>query len=86
MPNSRKHNELEEKLEKPKPFASYCYDKICDTDIESAKALGIGIIVVDTRCYSVDRNKRLSQYATIQDDREKYSFVKAYDNDERAER
>lgn len=65
VPNRWKQNELEEKLEKPNAFAIYCYDQICDTDILSAKNLGVGIILVNTKCYSIDRSNRLSQRDTI---------------------
>lgn len=65
VPNFFKHNEFEEQLEAPKPFAIYCYDELSKNDIESAKALGLGIILVNTRDYSIDRNQRISQFDTM---------------------
>lgn len=37
VPNSLKHNEFEEQLEAPKPFAIYCYDELSNNDLESEK-------------------------------------------------
>lgn len=85
VPNCKKHNEFEEKLDKPKPFAIYCYDKIYDTDVESAKQLGIGIIVIDTKCYNIDRSNRISMHDTIGNDRKLHSYVEIYNSDERWE-
>lgn len=83
VPNCKKYNEFEEKLEKPKPFAIYCYDRIYDTDVESAKQLGIGIIVIDTKSYHIDRSNRISMHDTIGNDRKYHSYVDNYDVDER---
>lgn len=83
VPNRRKTNELEEQLEKPEAFAIYCYDTIYDTDIESAKKMGLGIILVDTRCYNIDRSNRVSELDTIGQDRAKHSYLKSYNSDER---
>ena len=83
-----KHNELEEQLEAPKPFAIYCYDELSYNDIESAKALGLGIILVNTRSYSIDRNQGISQFDTMtfgKKERE-YRYLKSSDyKDERSE-
>lgn len=88
VPNSRKHNELEEQLEAPKPFAIYCYDELSYNDIESAKALGLGIILVNTRSYSIDKNQGISQFDTMtfgKKERE-YRYLKSHDyKDERCE-
>ena len=88
VPNIRKNNELEEQLEAPKPFAIYCYDQISPYDIESAKKLGLGIILVDTKCYEIDRNGRVSMHETINAaKRKKYDYMRSYqDDDERLEK
>ncbi len=88
VPNIRKRNELEEQLEAPKPFAIYCYDKISPSDVESAKKLGLGIILVDTKCYEVDRSNRLSMHDTTNMARRKrFNYMGSYrDDDERLEK
>ena len=87
VPNSLKHNELEEQLEAPKPFAIYCYDNLSQNDIKSAKSLGLGIILVNTHSYSIDKSKRTSQFDTMsygKKERE-YRYLKSRDKDERCE-
>lgn len=88
VPNFRKHNELEEQLEAPKPFAIYCYDEFSYTDIESAKSLGLGIILVNTHNYSIDKSKGISQFDTMsfgKKERE-YRYLKSRDaKDDRCE-
>lgn len=87
VPNIRKSNEFEEQLEAPKPFAIYCYDEISPADVESAKKLGLGIILVDTKCYEVDRSDRLSMYDTTDMLRRKrYNYMGSHRDDERLER
>lgn len=49
VPNSP--TEYDEKIPSPEMIALYCYDEITDLDIESAKNLGIGIVLVITRKY-----------------------------------
>ena len=87
VPNIRKSNELEEQIEAPEAFAIYCYDKITISDIESAKRLGIGIILVDTKCYDVDRSDRLSMHDTTSfAKRTKYNYISSHSQkDERSE-
>lgn len=61
VPNiRRKNNEFEERLERTEAFAIYCYDEIKPADIESAKKLGLSIIMVDTKAYNLDRSGRAS--------------------------
>ena len=49
VPNSP--TEYDEKITSPEMIALYCYDEISALDIESAKNLGIGIVLVITRKY-----------------------------------
>lgn len=49
VPNSP--TEYDEKITPPEMIALYCYDEITDLDIESAKNLEIGIVLVITRNY-----------------------------------
>ena len=63
VPNiRRKSNEFEEQLERPNAFAIYCYDEIKEADVESAKRLGLSIILVNTKAYDVDRSNRASTH------------------------
>lgn len=50
MPN--RPTEYDDKIKKPEMIAIYCYDEITEKDIESAKNLGIGIILVITKNYT----------------------------------
>lgn len=43
--------EYDEKITPPEMIALYCYDEITERDIESAKNLGIGIVLVMTKKY-----------------------------------
>ena len=66
VPNAtRGDSDFDEKLELPKPIAIYCYDGISQNDILTAQRLGIGIIVVDTKAYNIDRSSRLSSVDTL---------------------
>lgn len=53
-----KNDEFNEKLEKPEPFAIYCYDEICENDIYSAKETGLDIILIKTEKYEIDCSNR----------------------------
>ena len=88
VPNSIKKargSELDEKLEAPKPLAIYCYDNISPEDIESAKNLGIGIILVDTKSYEIDTSDRLNAtYAlSTTQGHEKHKYVSSRSKDSR---
>lgn len=57
LPNKQKGNdELQSSLEKPELLGIYCYDTITDNDVISAKNLGIGIVLVKTKNYTIDNN------------------------------
>ena len=62
QPN-RMNDEFNSKLEQPVPFAIYCYDDISDHDILSSKATGLGIILVNTKKYDIDKSGRVSLHS-----------------------
>lgn len=62
QPNESKTDEFNSKLEILKPFAIYCYDNVCGNDILSAKNLGLGIVLVRTSKYDVDKSGRPSLF------------------------
>ncbi len=53
LPNEQREDGISEHLERPKILGIYCYDEITPNDIESAKNLNCGIVVVDTKSYHV---------------------------------
>jgi len=55
--NDDRTDELNSMLDKPKPFALYCYDEITENDIQTAKNLGIGIVLVKTMSYTPYRSE-----------------------------
>jgi len=64
--NERKHqDELNDNLKLPKLLGIYCYDKVTNEDVESAKKLGIGIVVVKTNSYKVKNDNRMRMFDTI---------------------
>lgn len=64
--NVSKPNDMDDRLPLPKPFAIYCYDEIGPKDIESAKNLGIGIVVVNTKKYNIEtNNSQISMFDTM---------------------
>lgn len=64
--NVSKPNNMDDRLPLPKPFAIYCYDEIGPNDIESAKNLGIGIVVVNTKKYNIEtNNSQISMFDTM---------------------
>lgn len=90
VPNSRKKSkgsDLDSKLVAPKPLAIYCYDKITTEDIESAKKLDIGIILVDTKSYEVDLSNRLDATYALSSTKghEKHHYVSNGIKDHRRE-
>lgn len=80
QPNVNKNDEFEAKLEKPQPFALYCYDTICDNDVLSAKELGLGIVLVRTNKYSIDKSNRPSLHSF--DDKD-ICYIKPNERDRR---
>lgn len=62
QPN-RMNDEFNSKLKQPVPFAIYCYDDISDHDILSSKATGLGIILVNTKKYDIDKFGRVSLHS-----------------------
>lgn len=64
--NVSKPSDMDDRLPLPKPFAIYCYDEIGPNDIESAKNLGIGIVVVNTKKYNIEKNdSQISMFDTM---------------------
>lgn len=55
--NSARSDEVNKNLDIPKIGAIYCYDEICENDIISAKNLGIGIVLVNTKKYEIKENE-----------------------------
>lgn len=53
-------DEVESNLEMPSIIALYCYDEITDNDILTAKNLGIGIVCVKTKSYTLDSSRKHS--------------------------
>lgn len=62
QPNGN-NDEFNKGLSLPKPFAIYCYDKVTDADILNAKANNLGIIVVRTDKYEIDRNGKSGMFS-----------------------
>ena len=56
--NEKKTTEMDDKIPMLKPFAIYCYDEICANNIESAKRLGLDIILINTKKYNVNIQKK----------------------------
>ena len=56
--NEKKTTEMDDRIPMLKPFAIYCYDEICANDIESAKRLGLDIILINTKKYNVNIQKK----------------------------
>ena len=52
--NERKPTDMDDKIPMLKPFAIYCYDEIYPNDVESAKKLGLDIILINTKKYNVN--------------------------------
>lgn len=58
--------EYDEKISPPEMIALYCYDEITELDIESAKNLGIGIVLVITKKYEKkDKGNRIGMFDTM---------------------
>lgn len=78
QPN-RMNDEFNSKLEQPVPFAIYCYDDISDHDILSSKATGLGIILVNTKKYDIDKSGRVSLHSLDNSD---ICYAKPNENDD----
>ncbi len=66
QPNELIHNdELNDKLTLPTILGLYCYDEISNFDIESAKNLGVGIVLVKTKVYKINNENKLSMNDTL---------------------
>lgn len=82
--NIGKPTDMDDRLPLPKPFAIYCYDEIGPNDIESAKNLGIGIVVVNTKKYNIETNdSQISMFDTMSSGNYNYDF-KYVDNKSQA--
>lgn len=73
------NDEFNSKLEQPVPFAIYCYDDISDHDILSSKATGLGIILVNTKKYDIDKFGRVSLHSLDNSD---ICYAKPNENDD----
>lgn len=84
-PNKKKHDEFNDSLTSPKPIAIYCYDTVTTEDIESAKKLGLGIIVVNTKSYDVKKDdKKLGLQDTMDSiTSSKYNYISSSKDDEK---
>lgn len=49
--SKRENDEVNDRLGLPKLLGIYCYDEFYDIDVDSARDLGIGIVVVKTKSY-----------------------------------
>lgn len=82
--NIGKPSDMDDRLPLPKPFAIYCYDEIGPNDIKSAKNLGIGIVVVNTKKYNIEKNdSQISMFDTMSSGKYNYDF-KYVDNKSQA--
>ena len=61
----RRGDELNDGLGLPTLMGIYCYDQICVNDVRSAKNLGVGIVVVRTKSYSVSSQDKMSMFDTL---------------------
>lgn len=89
LPNQNRHDELNSRLVTPKLMGLYCYDKIIDNDIISARNLGIGIVLVKTKSYQVDGSNRLSVSDTINAGygwKKGYEYLRIIEEDDRVNR
>ena len=85
-PNKRKYDEFNNSLKSPKPIAIYCYDTVTKEDIESAKKLGLGIIVVNTKSYNLKKDdKKLGLKDTMDPvtSKSKYNYISSSKDDEK---
>lgn len=72
-----------EKAKSPKPIALYCYDTICENDLLTAKNLGIGIVIINTKKYDRKNNQnqiKMSDTTTFGLSN-KYDYLKNVDQD-----
>lgn len=61
----RVDDEVNDNLELPTILGIYCYDEFTELDIESAKNLGVGIVLVKTMSYDIQTDNRLSMMDTL---------------------
>lgn len=61
----RVDDEINDRLELPTILGIYCYDEITNMDIQSAKNLGVGIVVVKMMSYNIRGDQRLSMMDTL---------------------
>lgn len=77
--NEKKTTEMDDKIPMLKPFAIYCYDEIYANDIESAKRLGLDIILVNTKKYDVNIQKKDEKwYKDFKEDEYVLDPIEAY--------
>ncbi len=77
VPNKlREDSELDEQIEEPRKLALYCYDEIKDEDVMAARDLRIGIILVYTREYEINKNGRLSAAENVLNENENNYLTK----------
>ena len=63
--HSKIGDELNDNLKLPTVLGIYCYDEITPNDIESAKNLGVGIVVVKTNKYDLQSDGKLRMMETL---------------------
>ena len=63
--NSKVGDELNDNLKSPTILGIYCYDEITENDIASAKKLGVGIVVVNTKKYELQKEGKLHMMETL---------------------
>ncbi len=83
--NDAKKDELNLRLEVPEMFAIYCYDEITENDIESAKNLGLGILLVKTKSYQRSSGENtLKLFDTTGPDgyKKEFDYIERIDQDE----
>ena len=80
--NNNRIDEYNSMLKNPKPFAIYCYDTITENDIKTAKKYNLGIILVNTKKYNINKENKLNVFDTmgmVGDN--PYNYVSEYDNE-----
>ncbi len=79
LPNhEKKSDELQASLKGPELLGIYCYDTITDNDVISAKNMGIGIVLVKTKCYRIDTTNRMNLMEThLQNSKNEWDYLRS---------
>ena len=62
LEKGRKDTEIDKAIPRLKRIALYCHDEIREKDVENAKDVGVGILLVNTSNYKQDKGKRFNKY------------------------